>query len=172
MNVIFSGPQWDSHEHKNKHFNEKLKLSLTLQIKSMKMKSKDGKLILEEGDIQVGNFIFSQDDNFIYLQDINEAAFFKLRKMSSTAAQYIEILLKDEKKNETALGLEAATAYLYLTTVKDSQCIEKIINSLAECINRHKDLFNIRENISEEENKQIINDQKDFYSAVEKLSEP
>lgn len=134
------------------------------------MKIKGGKLILNESDIQVGNFVLSIDDDFIYIQDINGIVSIRLRKLFSTEARYLELLLKHEEENQIILGIEFPVMYLFLTTVKDSDCIKEIINSLTACINRHKDMFNIKENLTNEENNQITNNQKEFYDAIKELS--
>lgn len=127
---------------------------------------KDGKLKLSKDERQFGNFIYKNEADYVKITDINSNMTHRMSKMLSMG-QMLSIALK-EKHNEW-LENYAALVWLFSNIVTDEQFFLDINKVCEECINRHKDLYGIKENISEEENQEIIDETREVHETIEKM---
>ena len=130
------------------------------------MKVKKGKMKLQRGDVQVGNFVFHAEKEHYKLQDINGV--FSLRLYGSMpAAMMMRSALLDPKENENFLHGYAAVMYNVLSCVPDEEYLRAVNEAAIACVNRHKDFYGIKDDIAPEEDAVIVNEAKELEEAVE-----
>lgn len=75
-----------------------------------------------------------------------------------------------EKSNEN-IHVYMALLWMFSNVIPDVEFAKDINNACIACINRHKDFYGIKEDISTEEDAEILREAKETYDAVEKLKE-
>ena len=58
-----------------------------------------------------------------------------------------------------------------LSCVPDAEFFDALNKASVDCVNRHKDLYGIKENIGKEEDDAILSEQKELNEAMEELKE-
>lgn len=127
---------------------------------------KDGKLKLTKGERQIGNFIFKKEDNHIKITDINSNLSHRVAKAMNIGIM-LEMGLKN--KHDEWLHNYAAMLWNFSTIVTDEQFFLDIDKACTDCAYRHKEFYGIKEDISIEEDKEILKESEEVYNAVEEL---
>ena len=129
------------------------------------MKIVKGKIKLDKRDTRVGNFVYTDEGEHIKIQDINLTITHRINKRIAKG-QLLEMMLaeKDEHKND--LHNYATLIYNLLCTVPDVQFYEDINTAVLACVNRHKDIYGIKEDIGKEEDDAIVQEEKGIHEAV------
>lgn len=129
---------------------------------------KDGKLKLSKDERQIGNFIYKKEAEHIKITDINSNLSHRVSK-TLNIGRMLEIALKE--KHDNYLGNYAAMVWLFSNIVTDEQFFVDIDNACVACVNRHKDFYGIKEDITPERDKEILEEAKETYEAIEELKE-
>lgn len=130
------------------------------------MKVKKGKMKLQRGDVQVGNFVFHAEKEHYKVQDINGV--FSLRLYGQMpAAMMMRTALLDPKENGGFLHGYAAVMYNVLSCVPDEDYLKAINEAAVACVNRHKEFYGIKDDIAPEEDAAIVKEEKELEEAVE-----
>lgn len=133
------------------------------------MKILNGKVKLDKRDTRVGNFVYTLEDNYIKVQDINLTITHRINRHIAKG-QLLEIMLKDPKKYQNDLHNYATLMYNFLCTVPDVTLYEDINKAVLACINRHKDVYGIKEDITPAEDAKILQEEKELHEAVAEMT--
>lgn len=130
------------------------------------MKVKKGKVKLQRGDVQVGNFVFHAEKEHYKVQDINGV--FSLRLYGGMpAAMMMRTGLSDPQGNESFLHGYAAVMYNVLSCVPDEEYLRAVNEAAIACVNRHKEFYGIKDDVTAEEDAAIVKEERELDEAVE-----
>lgn len=127
---------------------------------------KDGKLKLSKDERQIGNFIYKNEPEHIKICDINSQMTHRVSK-SLNIGRMLEMALKEKK--DQYLANYAAMTWLYSNIVTDEQFFLDIDKACVDCVNRHKEFYGIKEDITPEADNEILEESKEVYGAIEEL---
>ena len=115
---------------------------------------------------QIGNFLFKNEENYIKICDINSQMTHRVSK-SLNIGRMLEMALKEKK--DQYLANYAAMTWLYSNIVTDEQFFLDIDKACVDCVNRHKEFYGIKEDITPEQDKEILQEAKETIEAIEEL---
>ena len=128
--------------------------------------TKDGKLKLSKDERQFGNFIIKNEAEYVKITDINGNMSHRLSK-NLNMGQMLAIAIKDR---QTAwIENYSALVWLFSNIVTDEQFFLDINKACEDCAMRHPEIYGIKETISEEEDKEILEEVKGTEEAIEEL---
>ena len=127
---------------------------------------KDGKLKLSKGERQIGNFVWKNEAEHIKITDINSNLSHRVSK-TLNIGRMLEMALKE--RHDNYLGNYAAMVWLFSNIVTDEQFFLDIDKACVDCVNRHKEFYGIKEDIIPEQDKEILQEAKETYDAIEEL---
>lgn len=127
---------------------------------------KDGKLKLSKDERQIGNFVYKNEPEYIKICDINSQMTHRVAKHLNIG-RMLEMALKEKQDNY--LANYAAMTWLYSNIVTDEQFFLDIDKACVACVNRHKEFYGIKEDITPEQDKEILEESKEVYEAIEEL---
>ena len=127
---------------------------------------KDGKLKLSKDERQIGNFVYKNEAEYIKICDINSQMTHRVSK-SLNIGRMLEMALKEKK--DQYLANYAAMTWLYSNIVADEQFFLDIDKACVDCVNRHKEFYGIKEDITPEADNEILEESKEVYGAIEEL---
>ena len=128
--------------------------------------TKDGKLKLSKDERQIGNFVYKNEPEYIKICDINSQMTHRVAKHLNIG-RMLEMALKEKK--DQYLANYAAMTWLYSNIVTDEQFFLDIDKACVACVNRHKEFYGIKEDITPEQDKEMLQEAKDAYEAIEEL---
>ena len=128
--------------------------------------TKDGKLKLSKDERQVGNFVYKNEAEYIKICDINSQMTHRVGKHLNIG-RFLEMGLK-EKRNEW-LHNYAAMVWNFSNIVTDEQFFLDIDKACVDCVNRHKEFYGIKDDITTEQDAEILQEAKETYEAIEEL---
>lgn len=128
--------------------------------------TKDGKLKLSKDERQIGNFVYKNEPEYIKICDINSQMTHRVAKHLNIG-RMLEMALKEKQDNY--LANYAAMTWLYSNIVTDEQFFLDIDKACVSCVNRHKEFYGIKEDITPEQDKEILEESKEVYEAIEEL---
>lgn len=128
--------------------------------------NKNGKLRLEKNEKQIGNFVFKNEAEHIKICDINSQITHRVAKHLNIG-RMLEMAFMEKK--DQYLGNYAAMVWLFSNIVTDEQFFMDIDNACVACVNRHKEFYGIKEDIAPEADKEILQEAKETYDAIEEL---
>lgn len=128
--------------------------------------TKDGKLKLSKDERQIGNFVYKNEPEYIKICDINSQMTHRVAKHLNIG-RMLEMALKEKQDNY--LANYAAMTWLYSNIVTDEQFFLDIDKACVACVNRHKEFYGIKEDITPEQDKEILEESKEVYDAIEEL---
>ena len=128
--------------------------------------TKDGKLKLSKDESQIGNFVWKNEENHIKICDINSQMTHRVAKHLNIG-RMLEMALKE--RQDTYLANYAAMTWLFSNIVTDEQFFLDIDKACVDCVNRHKEFYGIKEDITPEQDKEILEESKEVYDAIEEL---
>lgn len=127
---------------------------------------KDGKLKLSKGERQIGNFVWKNEAEHIKITDINSNLSHRVSK-TLNIGRMLEMALKE--RHDNYLGNYASMVWLFSNIVTDEQFFLDIDKACVDCVNRHKEFYGIKEDITPEQDKEILQEVKETYDAIEEL---
>lgn len=130
--------------------------------------TKDGKLKLSKDERQIGSFVYKDEPEYIKICDINSQMTHRVSK-NLNIGRMLEMALKEKK--DQYLANYAAMTWLYSNIVTDEQFFLDIDKACVDCVNRHKEFYGIKEDITPEADKEILEESKEVYGAIEELKE-
>ena len=134
------------------------------------MKIQNGKIKLDSRDTRIGNFVYTLEPEHIKVQDISLTITHRIHRKIAKG-QLLEMMLEDKEKYKNDLHNYATIMYNFLCTAPDVQFYQDINNAVLACINRNKDLYGIKEDITPSEDAKILQEEKDLHEAVEEIKE-
>lgn len=131
------------------------------------MKTKDGKIVkLDANECRAGNFIYRDEENHVKVMDINSQMTHRIGKHLNIG-RLLEMAMKE--KNDDFLKGYAALLWQVSNIVPDMDFFKDIDSACVSCVNRHKDFYGIKEDITKEEDDKILDDVKVTEEAAENL---
>lgn len=128
--------------------------------------SKDGKLKLSKDERQIGNFIWKNESEHIKICDINSQMTHRVAKHLNIG-RMLEMAIKERK--DQYLANYAAMTWLFSNIVTDEQFFLDIDKACVDCVNRHKEFYGIKDDITTEQDAEILQEAKETYEAIEEL---
>lgn len=128
--------------------------------------TKDGKLKLSKDERQIGNFIYKNEPEHIKICDINSQMTHRVGKHLNIG-RMIEMALKE--KHDNWLHNYATMVWQFSNIITDEQFFLDIDKACVDCVNRHKEFYGIKEDITPERDKEILEESKEVYGAIEEL---
>lgn len=129
---------------------------------------KDGKLKLSKDERQIGNFVFKNEPEYIKICDINSQMTHRVSKHLNIG-RFLEMGLK--QKDDNSLSNYATMLWYFSNVLPDIKFKFAIEKACEDCVNRHKEFYGIKEDITSEQDKEIIDDVKATNEAIEELKE-
>lgn len=134
------------------------------------MKIINGNLKLDKRDVRVGNFVFTLEPNHIKVQDISLTVTHRISR-NIARGQLLGMFLAEPEKYERDLRNYAALMFNLLCTVPDAEFYDDIYRASVRCVNRHKDIYGIKDDITEDEDAQIVREERELHAAMEEIKE-
>lgn len=104
------------------------------------MKTKNGKFKLEKGDIRVGNFVLSVEEQHIKVQDLNK--FFTLRfHERMPVGIWLDGLIKRGDNGKDSLKTYIAVIWSVLSVIPDSEYMQSLVDDAQEGLKRHPEWY-------------------------------
>lgn len=129
------------------------------------MKTVRGKIRLQRGDVRVGNFVFHAERDHYKLTDINGV--FSVRVSGQTpVGMMMRAALSDPQGNEVFLHNYAAVMYNVLSCVPDMDLLGAVNRAAVECVERHRDMYGVNEDIAPERDKEILREERELDEAA------
>ena len=129
--------------------------------------SKDGKLKLPKDERQVGSFVYKDEPEHVKIMDINSSMSVRLPKTAFMSGRLLDMQLK--RKETVFLHNYAAMCYNLLGVLPDEEFMVEVNNAATARVNRHKEFYGIKEDITSEQDKEILEESKKVYEAIEEL---
>lgn len=129
------------------------------------------KFKISPNDIRVGNFVYHDESNHIKISDIQGNVTHRISKFVAKG-QILMAAMQNSKEDEgqkTYLENYAVVTFNFLSAVPDSQLFSEVLQSTVDCINRHKDIYGIKEDIAKKEDDQILAKEKVLNEAMEQM---
>lgn len=130
--------------------------------------SKDGKLKLSKDERQIGNFVFKNEESHIKICDINSQMTHRVGKHLNIG-RFLEMGFK--QKDDNSLSNYSALLWLFSNILPDVEFIKDIDKACTDCVNRHKEFYGIKEDITPAEDAEILKESEEVYNAIEELKE-
>lgn len=146
----------------------------TAQPEDRKMKvTKKGILKLDANDTRVGNFVFTNEEEHIKVQDINTVYWLRISKRMPLGIWLNNIIRTGEAGYDT-LKTWVATVWSVLSVAPDDGFIHDLLKASDSALNRHPDWYGIDRSQSEEDDRNAAEEVKgmmEFEEEVKNLSE-
>lgn len=134
------------------------------------MKIVKGKVKLDKRDYRVGNFVYSDEGDYIKMQDINRTVVHRIEKRIAKG-QLLDMMLSAPEEHKKGLECYAVMMYNVLCVVPDPVFYNDMSSAVLACVNRHKNIYGIKEDISDEEDKAILREEREFHEAMSDIVE-
>lgn len=128
---------------------------------------KDGTLKLSKGDKRVGNFVLSVENGHYKLQDIG--GLFSIRVSTALVAGRMIQECMGDGESSAFLHNYAAVMYNVACCVPDIELLNELQNSVRECVNRHKEFYGLKEDLTKEEDDKILEEEVELAKAEEEV---
>lgn len=128
--------------------------------------TKEGRLKLAKGERQIGSFIFKNEPGYIKISDINSAMTHRVSKHLNIG-RLLEMALKERSDNY--LANYASMTWLYSNIVTDEQFFMDINKACVDCVERHKEFYGIKDDITPETDKEILDEVQGAQEAIREL---
>jgi hypothetical protein len=128
--------------------------------------TKDGRLKLTKDERRIGNFVWKNEGEHIKVCDIGSQMVHKVAKHLNVG-RLLEMALTE--KNDNWLANYAAMTWLYSNVIADKQFFIDINKACTDCVERHKEFYGIKEEISKEEDDEILQESRELYEFTEEV---
>lgn len=110
-------------------------------------------------DYRVGNFVYHEEVDMVKVSDVSGACSHRVSKMIAKGRQlslYLESARKGDENARKALEMYAVGVFNVLCTVFDVEFLLIVSNAATECMERHKDIYGIKDDVTEESEREDI----------------
>ena len=127
---------------------------------------KDGKMKLARNERQIGNFVFKNEEEYIKICDISSQM---THRMSKTVLLGQQLEMAIRQKADNYLHNYASLLFLFSNVVTDEQFFVDINKVCVDCVNRHKGFYGIEEDLTAEQDNEILEEAREVYEAIEEM---
>ncbi len=115
------------------------------------------------------NFKYHDEEEHIKISDIGDMFSVRLNKRTTNLGYFLTLATKDKYHG----FLESVSKILLciFSIAWDKEFLEDIMKAYIACLERNKKQYGLKEDISEEEDKKIVDEQRKLHEAEEKLRE-
>lgn len=141
--------------------------------------TRKGRLKLGKSDFRIGNFIFTKEGGYIKVRDLDGMVSHSVRD-NIVKGQMLSLLIdmaKDGDENSATLlagyctVMENVLCCVPFTRPDEEETyLEKLNKATIECFNKNKELYGVREDITDEEDGRILEDQKEIKEFIDKYN--
>jgi hypothetical protein len=128
---------------------------------------KDGKLKLSKDERQVGNFVYKNEPEHIKIMDINGSISVRISKTALQSGRLLDIQMQN--KENGFLHNYAALLYNFIGVLMDEQFMVDAVNLCVDCVNRHKEFYGLKADITGKEDAEALQELKETTEAIEEL---
>lgn len=128
------------------------------------------KFKISKDDLRIGNFVFHEEKGHIKVSDLNGNVTHRISTWIAKGQVLKAAMdgLKDGDSNmERYLENYAVVTFNFLSAVPDADLHKEVLESTIACINRHKDVYGIKDDITPEEDAKILDEEKNLEKALE-----
>ena len=122
---------------------------------------------LGPNDVRVGNFIYHDEKDHIKIVDINDTVSHRISKFIAKGQVIVAAMVSAEDAQKRFLENYAVVTFNLLSCVPDQQLFMEVNASSVNCINRHPEIYGIKEKIGEKEDAEILNEERELNEALE-----
>lgn len=129
------------------------------------------KVKLSHDDVRVGNFIYHNEKDFVKVSDINGFVSHRISKFIPKG-RFLSMALEEPDETKTQwLQAYATVLFNVLSCVPDKDFLDELNRSAVVCAERHRNLYNVKDDISREEDDAVLEDEKNNVKAMEELKD-
>lgn len=136
---------------------------------SKKLKIKKPKIA--SGDVRVGNFIYHKEEGYIKISDVAGMISHRLSIFIPKGRLLMEAMEQQTEGAKRFLENYAVVMFNVMGCVVDNKFLAEINDAAHGAINRHKDIYGIKEDISDKEDNQILQEVKETQEAIKELQD-
>lgn len=134
------------------------------------------RVVLEKRDIQIGNFVFTDEDDFVRVQSIGGEIMYRISIASLGGAMRKELmsLCRGDEKAKTILAgwnatcMNVLAAFLVHKPDTDGfHCLDVINKAVERAIGLNANLYGIKLNISDAEDNEILSEEKSDHEEMQ-----
>lgn len=114
-----------------------------------------------------GGFKFHAEDDHIKIKGASDLVSWRLHR-DSIPGRLIEMGMKDN--DEGGMHNYASVIHSALSVCPDMQLLTDFVNAINACVERHRDLYPVKEDITKEEDDAILKEEKEMQEAIEESS--
>jgi hypothetical protein len=131
------------------------------------MKIVNGKVKLDANDYRVGNFVFHDEEGHVKMMDIGGALSVRVSK-AFAKGRMLDMAVKE--RSEGFLTNVAATTYNFLCTIPDMEFFKAVNDACIACVNRHKDIYGLKDDVTAEEDAEILKEERELHDASDEVA--
>lgn len=125
-------------------------------------------------DFRAGNFILHPEGDHIKVTDINGVVSHRIHR-GTAKGSLLDIMLRSARDGEGD-AVEHCKTYVavmheVLSCVPDGDFFLALHDAVQSCVDRHPEVYGIKPDISEQEDAEILDDERGFREEVETLRE-
>jgi len=137
----------------------------------MKVTSK-GKVKLQRGEFRLGNFVVGRENGRIKVSDIGGLVSHRISEGIAKGAvlrMMCENVLKKADGAERVMQNYIAVMHNVLSCIPDNEFYTDLIAAVEACMNRHKDLYGITDDVDAEKDAEVLKEEREIAETEEQL---
>jgi hypothetical protein len=111
--------------------------------------------------------VYKNEPEHIKIMDINGSISVRISKTALQSGRLLDIQMQN--KENGFLHNYAALLYNFIGVLVDEQFMVDAVNLCVDCVNRHKEFYGLKADITPEQDKEILEESKEVYGAIEEL---
>lgn len=136
---------------------------------SKKLKLRKAKVVA--GDIRIGNFIFHKEEGYVKIADTAGMMSHRISVLIPKGRLLAEAIEQAKSTEGAKKFLESYSVVMFnvLGCVIDNQFLTELNEAAHKAVNRHKDLYGIKDDIDKKEDDIILGEVKKTQEAIKEL---
>lgn len=133
------------------------------------MKTKNGKVMLEKGEVRVSNFFFKLEKSHIKVQDLSTMLSLRIRR-EAAVGMWVEAMIRKGEEAYPSLELYAASMFMVMLTVPDDDFITDMSGVVTRAVERHPEFYGVsREDLTDEQQSSVVAEEEAKAEFIEQL---
>lgn len=134
------------------------------------MRISKGRVRLDGRDVRVGNFVYTDEDGYVKLQDISRTVVQRISK-DTAKGRLLSLMLSAPEESAKFLEAYAAVSYNFLGVVVDPRLLVEVNAATVACLNRHGDVYGMKDDVTAEEDAAVLREERELRDAMEDIAE-
>lgn len=123
-------------------------------------------------DVRVDNFFLHKEDFHFKLGDVSGAFTVRIPSVLLNGT-FFDVIYEGcklgQEDKQQFFGAYCSVLFNYLSCVPDADFLNSVNEAVIDCMNRHKDLYNIREDLSKDRDDEILKEEEDLFEEEKAL---